>query len=141
MRYISELDREHAIRKLAYHRLVARYLRRSNGDELHKLALDALVKMEASHNGTYILPWKKLMARDRMHIANEIIKRNSKMETMRESSPFMSVFGFNMGKNMEIVFRDEKTRSRMWKLARKVGKINKGREPELEEENGTALKF
>lgn len=130
MYYATEQDRQHAIRKLAYHRLVARCLRGPKGRVLHGLAIDALDRMARDYpNAPYVAAWKDMLSHNRHEIARRLVERDEHVELLRETSPFMNVFGFDMGARMPIVFRDEALRSRMWKLAKRVASIERSEEP------------
>lgn len=142
MKYLTDQDREHSIRKLAYHRIIARCLRTEKGEELHKLARVAFDEMEKVHeNAPFIHSWRNLLSRDRLEIAKTIVTRDNDIELMRETSPFMRVFDFDMGIKIKIVFIEGENRRRMWKLAKKVGKINYGKAPEPLQYEGMSPKI
>jgi hypothetical protein len=124
MDYLTEQDREHALRKLAYHRVVARCLRGHKGHILHALAHEALDELEAGYGRVpFVTTWRSLLEEDRLEIARKIVQREDGLETMRETSPFMRIFGFDMGHSMPIVFNNHETRTRMWKLAKAVANV------------------
>ena len=131
MYYASQTDRQHALRKLAHHRLVARCLRGEKGDDLLDRALGVFRSMETAYGETpFVSGWREVLRHDRHEIARRILARDDVMETLRESSPFMQVHGFDIGRDMPIDFRDPAIRGRMWKLAKRLAMIEP-RQPEV----------
>ena len=124
MYYASQTDRQHALRKLAHHRIVARCLRGDRGDLLLERAQEALDELEDGYGRTpFVLSWREMLSRDRLEIADEIVRRGDEIETMRESSPFMRVFHFDLGQKMRIDFQSPEIRTRMWNLAKRLAMI------------------
>jgi hypothetical protein len=62
-------------------------------------------------------------------VARQLISRDEGMAMLRDTSPFMRVFGFDMGRNMPVVFTDETIRRRLWRLAKRLVKMK----PDLSE--------
>lgn len=124
MHYATQLDRQHAIRKRAAHRIVARCLRGPRGDELLRLAREALAETEARvGDPPYVRSWRTLLELSKEEIAREIVRRDDNVETMRESSPFFRVFGFDLGHRTRIVLKEDATRSRLWNIAKRVARM------------------
>ena len=124
MKYATTLDRQHALRKLAAHRIIARCLRGDKGQVLINRTRRAFNDMQREHGATpYVLGWSEILTDDRWKIAQRIILRDDHMETLRETSPFMKVFGFDLGQKMHIDFQDPETRKRMWNLAKRLATI------------------
>jgi hypothetical protein len=111
----------HVLRKRAIHRLASRVLRGPRGDMFFALAREALAKMEERDGQTrYVLDWREIMERGKDEVARTLIARNDVMDGLRDSSPFMRVWGFDLGKNMRIDLRDDETRHRLWNLSKRL---------------------
>jgi hypothetical protein len=124
MYYASNTDRQHALRKAAQHRIIARCLRGHKGELLLALAHEALDALKDTYHGArFIRDWETVLEKDRMEIAELIVRRDDETETLRESSPFMRVFDFDFGDTMVIDFKNPEIRSRMWNLAKRVAMI------------------
>ncbi len=124
MYYATHTDRQHAIRKAAQHRIIARCLRGHKGELLLALAHEAFEELKTAYSGArFVREWTRVMEMDRREIAELIVRRDDEAETLRESSPFMRVFDFDFGDRMEINFKNPEIRSRMWNLAKRVAMI------------------
>ena len=129
--HLTQTDRMHVLRKLAIHRLVSRTLRSPAGDTVFALAEDALDELEKHHGRTaFVGGWRDLMRLGRAVVAERIIARDDHMTALRDTSPFMRLWGVGLGDLQEIDLRDAKVRDRLWKLASRLVMIEPHR-PEV----------
>lgn len=124
MKHISLTDKTNAVRKLVEHRVIARELRRPDGDRLFEEAGIALAVMREDHgDAAFITDWQQVMRLGKDEVARLIVSRDDKMTQLRDGSPFLRLWGYKFGKDKDIDFRDETTRRRLWRVASRVAMI------------------
>ena len=121
MLHLTDTDRMHVLRKRAIHRLVSRVLNGDRGDIFFALAKDELSEMEERFGETkFVTDWKEIMALDKDEVSRLVIARNDRMDGLRDSSPFMRVYGFDLGVKSHIDLSQPEVRSRLWKLSKNL---------------------
>jgi hypothetical protein len=104
MQHLTKTDHMHVLRKRLCHRIVARVLRNEErGETLFQRAHDALEGMEARFGSTpFVVDWRGIMAQDRDFVAKRIVQMDEKMDSLRDSSPFLKIWGYDFGFRMPL---------------------------------------
>jgi hypothetical protein len=117
---MTQIDHAHVLRKRALHRLLARALRRDT-EVVVRLARQAL-EDQIAHMGEEIFhtAWRKILSMPVDEIARLLIERSYRMDNLRDSSPFMRLFGYDLGKSQRIDLQDEVIRKRLWRMGMRL---------------------
>ena len=125
MMHATPLDRMHVLRKLAIHRLVSRSLRGPDGDAVFARAEAALDELAANFGqAKFVRDWYEVMSLGREEVARRIITRELKIMGLRDSSPFMRMWGVGLGYRAEIDLREPRFRKRLSDLGVRMVKLH-----------------
>lgn len=128
MMHATPLDRMHVLRKLAIHRLVSRSLRGPDGDAVFARAEAALEELAHDFGQTkFVLDWQELMSLGREEVARRIVTREGRITGLRDSSPFMRLWGVGLGYQAEIDLREPQVRKRLSDLGARLVKMHPDR--------------
>lgn len=108
--WCSSMDTTDDRVKLLYHRLVARRLKRDPElvERARRIVEDLSVK---PNQRSHVSEWKTVLSRPTGEIRDFIVSRDQDATRLRITSPFPML--------PELSVRDEQTRRRMWRKARK----------------------
>ena len=115
--HMTPIDHAHVLRKRAVHRLLSRALRR-DGEVVMRMARQALAD-QIARKGTeeiFDTAWREILRMPTNEVGELLIERSYRMDNLRDSSPFMRLFGYDLGKNQSIDLQDEVVRQRLWRM-------------------------